>query len=161
VLQTSVLYRQGVDVFLSDHRLACRLQTRRSTLAKLEVRRQKSNDSSILHFDFLLLPSKIMLHKCANPPCSSLFRKMSEGRLFQMPRRCSEGSKREPRFGARRAEYFWLCDRCAPFFTLQFDPASGVVPVPRTRLNFAAARKQEEVPATRGHATFGELRWNA
>jgi len=65
-----------------------------------------------------------MLHKCANPPCTTLFRKMSEGRLFQFSRSVQRASK--GRSSGRVMEYFWLCDRCLKTLTLVFDPVLGV-----------------------------------
>jgi len=66
-----------------------------------------------------------MLHKCANPPCTNLFRKMSEGRLFQFSRPAVQVASRKQSSG-RMLEYFWLCDRCLSTMTIVFDPVSGV-----------------------------------
>jgi len=76
-----------------------------------------------------------MQHKCANPPCSTLFRKMSEGRLFQFARRAD--SPIHKRHSAPAFEYFWLCDRCLSTLTLAFDPGSGV------RVIAATGRRRE------------------
>lgn len=77
-----------------------------------------------------------MLAKCANPACSTPFRRLHEGKLFQVetefvPR---EASRRNDT-GAlapsrRRTEHFWLCAECAPFVTLAFDRKHGVVTIP-------------------------------
>ena len=77
-----------------------------------------------------------MLAKCANPACSTPFRRLHEGKLFQVetdfvPRRANHD--REPAtksMSRRRIEHFWLCGECAPLVTLAFDQRQGVVTVP-------------------------------
>ena len=101
-----------------------------------------------------------MLHKCANPPCSTLFRKMSEGRLFQLPRPAVVPEGKKPRHAGYGVEYFWLCDQCSPSLTLQFDPEFGVVPVP-VAINFdlSAGDAHQRRAHTRG--SIGGLRCSA
>jgi hypothetical protein len=95
-----------------------------------------------------------MLHKCANPPCSRLFRKMSEGKLFQLSRHSAHSQR-----GATGWEYFWLCDQCALLFTLTVSAESAVniVPLPhgfnRSRLGTAADRTFD--------SNLGEIRCNS
>jgi hypothetical protein len=73
-----------------------------------------------------------MLHKCANPICTSPFRSLREGKLFLaelFPSDLSaafQGNRRK----LRRREHFWLCDVCAAHFTLRFDPVLGMLTVP-------------------------------
>jgi hypothetical protein len=62
-----------------------------------------------------------MLSKCANPACCASFRRLTEGKLFQVET-CSsshvqeaENDKRSPQ---RHTEYFWLCSDCCRFLTL-------------------------------------------
>ena len=69
-----------------------------------------------------------MLHKCANPPCSRLFRKMNEGKLFQLSRHSAR---------AQGPQYFWLCDACVLFFTLAVNSDSIVKIVPLRSSNWA------------------------
>lgn len=101
-----------------------------------------------------------MLHKCANPQCSKLFRKMNQGRVFQMPRSFEHESARRPKYAGGGIEYFWLCDHCSLFFTLQFDPICGVMPV-------AIASQLDTSSITDSHpnlqqpAGIGELQWSA
>jgi hypothetical protein len=76
-----------------------------------------------------------MLHKCANQACSTPFRRLREGKLFQVETRYFSGHgpaaevSRKTRKG-RRVEHYWLCDACSPFITLTFDEHRGVITVP-------------------------------
>jgi hypothetical protein len=70
-----------------------------------------------------------MLHKCANRPCTNLFRKIIEGRLFQFSRPVVQPASKG-RSSGRVMEYFWLCNRCLSTLTLAFDPVLGVHAVP-------------------------------
>jgi hypothetical protein len=76
-----------------------------------------------------------MLYKCANEACSTPFRRLREGKLFQVETEYFTGhgpaveSPRKPRSG-RRLEHYWLCDACSPFVTLTFDQQRGVITVP-------------------------------
>ena len=72
-----------------------------------------------------------MLKKCANPMCSSQFRVLSQGKLFQVEVdgfiACANPRKtRSP----RRVERYWLCDRCCSSLTLIFEKGRGMVTVP-------------------------------
>jgi hypothetical protein len=75
-----------------------------------------------------------MLHKCANPACHNLFRRLRDGKLFQIeikhfaPTR-GDGSSASRRNG-RHVEHYWLCDACAPLVTLAFDKTEGMIIVP-------------------------------
>lgn len=77
-----------------------------------------------------------MLHKCANPDCSTSFRNISQGKLFhiatgmlQVP--AKNASDRPP----RSIEHYWLCDKCTARFTLVASGETGlsVVPLPAGR----------------------------
>src|SRR5579864_527318 len=98
----------------------------------------------------------LMLHKCANPRCSSLFRKMNQGRLFQIAQRPVSRDERLRRAGVPGVKYFWLCDQCQTFFTLAFRPDSGVMVVPLAVLptgrtaHDAAKSSSTGVPAVQG-----------
>ena len=76
-----------------------------------------------------------MLYKCANEACSTPFRRLREGKLFQVETEhfAGNGPAAEPlrksRSG-RRVEHYWLCDACSPFVTLTFDRQRGVITVP-------------------------------
>jgi hypothetical protein len=76
-----------------------------------------------------------MLHKCANQACSTPFRRLREGKLFQVETEYfgangpAAESSRKTRSG-RRIEHYWLCDACSPFVTLTFDQQQGVITVP-------------------------------
>lgn len=74
-----------------------------------------------------------MLAKCANPACSTPFRRLNEGKLFQVETRTtSEANGRMSRRkgSARRIEHFWLCAECCRFVTLAVHEKSGVITVP-------------------------------
>lgn len=77
-----------------------------------------------------------MLHKCANPACSSLFRRLSLGKLFLLHSDNSAAGKsgivpadRKGRSG-RQVERYWLCDGCSSLLTLTFERGRGMVTVP-------------------------------
>lgn len=64
-----------------------------------------------------------MLSKCANPTCCASFRRLTEGKLFQVET-CYSSNPPETDNGngkrtmQRRTEYFWLCSDCCRGFTL-------------------------------------------
>ncbi len=77
-----------------------------------------------------------MLHKCANPACSNIFRRLSEGKLFQVETELFEpssagraGANRNTR-PARRVEHYWLCNQCSSFLTLTYERGQGMITVP-------------------------------
>ncbi len=76
-----------------------------------------------------------MLYKCANQACNTPFRRLREGKLFQVeteyfPGRGPAASMPRKARPARRVEHYWLCDACSPFVTLTFDRDRGVITVP-------------------------------
>jgi len=76
-----------------------------------------------------------MMSKCANPTCSSVFRYLRDGKLFQVPagaspRATTMGPKDSPKQPARD-EFFWLCGNCSKDLTIVVDPVAGVRTVPR------------------------------
>lgn len=77
-----------------------------------------------------------MLHKCANPACSSLFRSLSRGKLFlvDIDRSAAVAPRSAPAIRARRSahrvERYWLCDGCCSHITLTFERDRGLVTVP-------------------------------
>ena len=79
-----------------------------------------------------------MLHKCANPACSTRYRYLGRGKLFQIEMErfeaeaAAEASLRKRRL-LHRVERYWLCDDCASSLTLTFERGCGVstVPLPR------------------------------
>jgi hypothetical protein len=77
-----------------------------------------------------------VLHKCANPACSSLFRSLSRGKLYLLDRENSAPVAtgvvtvfRAGRSG-RQIERYWLCDGCSSRLTLTFERGRGMVTVP-------------------------------
>jgi hypothetical protein len=76
-----------------------------------------------------------VLHKCANPTCSNLFRRLSQGKLFQVEAEYLPGSSQPAQFARksrplRKVEYYWLCDQCSSFLTLTFEKGRGMITVP-------------------------------
>lgn len=77
-----------------------------------------------------------VLHKCANPACSSLFRSLSRGKLFLLATDASavmaSGIAPSIRRGrsVRQIERYWLCDGCSSLCTLTFERGRGMVTVP-------------------------------
>jgi hypothetical protein len=82
-----------------------------------------------------------MLHKCANPPCVSLFRSMRQGKLFMVESGPQERKKdsqysipasAQRKHRTPRMEHYWLCDKCSPLVTLTFAKGLGLIMVPLT-----------------------------
>ena len=76
-----------------------------------------------------------MLCKCANQACNTPFRRLREGKLFQVEteyfgERGAPGITIRKARPWRRVEHYWLCDACSPFVTLTFDQNRGVITVP-------------------------------
>jgi hypothetical protein len=73
-----------------------------------------------------------VLHKCANPDCANAFRKLTQGKLF-LVETDKLNTLPEPanwkHQSQRRIEYYWLCDQCAPQFTLAYERGRGVVTI--------------------------------
>ncbi len=61
-----------------------------------------------------------MVSKCANPGCSSIFRYLHEGKLFQVPAKSVLDSN-----PSRHDEFFWLCNECSKRFTIAVDSSTG------------------------------------
>jgi hypothetical protein len=73
-----------------------------------------------------------MLSKCANPACSTPFRYLRDGKVFEIDstqqREFQTGAK-----SARRVEFFWLCGECSLQLTVVDDHEKGVITVPLPR----------------------------
>jgi hypothetical protein len=76
-----------------------------------------------------------MLSKCLNIACSARFLYLHDGKLFKLE------TPKAP--GARHAEYFWLCERCAEVLTVVTE--NGVVTTRPRRLLLPPAVVEEEV----------------
>ena len=73
-----------------------------------------------------------MLSCCANAKCAKPFLRLREGKLFlvETERLIKPGEPAAPPFvRARRqprlVEHYWLCDDCAPRYTLVYDRERG------------------------------------
>jgi hypothetical protein len=75
-----------------------------------------------------------MLHKCANRACSNPFRRLSDGKLFQVETEYLQAPGSEQNVNGRRhprrVEHYWLCNECASFLTLTFEKGTGMITVP-------------------------------
>ena len=83
-----------------------------------------------------------MLHKCANPACSSLFRSLSRGKLFLLDRDTAPvasgvASTNSRKRSGRQIERDWLCDGCSSLLTT-FDRGRGMITVPLLARNTPA-----------------------
>jgi len=92
----------------------------------------------------------VVLHKCTNPACASIFRSLSAGKLFLVETDdCIAAADGNPALSrrrmTRRLERFWLCDRCSVLLTLTFERGHGMVVVPLLAKNISlpAARLQQ------------------
>lgn len=72
-----------------------------------------------------------MMSKCANPGCSSTFRYLREGKLFQVPASDPSMPAERAEEASARDEFFWLCGECSKGLTIAVDPVMGVHIVPR------------------------------
>jgi hypothetical protein len=81
-----------------------------------------------------------MLQKCANPQCTTPFRYLRNGKLFQVDIDRQGDIQISPvlRHGPVKTEYFWLCDECAASVTIKFDSSQGLIVAP---LSTAAMRR--------------------
>jgi hypothetical protein len=74
-----------------------------------------------------------MLHKCVNPNCSTVFRSLGCGKLFQIESQVSlpsaefSGTRRSR---PRRVARYWLCEKCSASLTLTFHRSLGVATIP-------------------------------
>jgi hypothetical protein len=106
-----------------------------------------------------ILPGDIVLTKCANPICPSLFRRLSQGKLFQVETESFTAPVTRPLAptrksrSARHVQHYWLCDQCSPTLTLIFEKERGMitVPLPTVRKNVAASQLRA-VPVATGSA---------
>jgi hypothetical protein len=73
-----------------------------------------------------------VLAKCANPTCSAPFRRLTEGKLFQVETQYPAPDERVPRKNrlTHHIEHFWLCSECARLVTLAFHEDRGLITVP-------------------------------
>lgn len=81
-----------------------------------------------------------MLSQCANSNCGKPFLRLREGKLFlvETDRVRQAGEAAAPPFVRARkqrrvVEHFWLCDDCAPHWTLAYDPERGLELIPLHR----------------------------
>jgi hypothetical protein len=71
--------------------------------------------------------------KCSNPGCVTAFEWLSGGRLFRFHREPVQFSSSENRVQVdtngshHQVEHFWLCERCAKIYTLEYEPGRGVL----------------------------------
>jgi hypothetical protein len=74
-----------------------------------------------------------MLSKCANPACSTPFRYLRDGKLFEFDSHREAETTQESKQSPRRVEFFWLCGECATQLTVIRDAQNGIVAVPIAR----------------------------
>jgi hypothetical protein len=87
-----------------------------------------------------------MLSHCANEQCRKPFLRLREGKLFlvETNRLTKPGQTSVPPFvrarqQQREVEHYWLCDECAPRWTLVYDREHGVSLAPLKRAAAIAA----------------------
>jgi len=77
-----------------------------------------------------------MLYKCANPACVKPFRRLDEGKLFQVETEYFPASERQAlpakrgRMLRHHIERYWLCDSCSSTLTLTFEQGRGISTIP-------------------------------
>ena len=75
-----------------------------------------------------------MLSKCANPACSTPFRYLRDGKLFEIdPRQTARADGKKQ---VRRVEFYWLCGECSAQLTIVEDRETGgvvIVPIPQAK----------------------------
>jgi hypothetical protein len=68
--------------------------------------------------------------KCANPACPAAFHWLAGGKFFRfrMPgTQNAENTKAETPEHSHRVKHYWLCDRCASIYFLNYEEPQGVV----------------------------------
>ena len=70
-----------------------------------------------------------MLSKCANPGCSTPFRYLRDGKLFEIQSTDEQTLETHHKKLVRRVEFFWLCGRCSTELTLIKDDQKGVITI--------------------------------
>ena len=76
--------------------------------------------SSAYQAHYRNVASVTMISKCMNPSCSTPFRHLADGRLFQL-------QNDAPAAVSSVIEYFWLCSRCSAVMTLRIARNGKVV----------------------------------
>jgi len=71
-----------------------------------------------------------MLSKCANPACSTPFRYLRDGKIFEIDSKREAAPESKDHKATRRVEFFWLCGECSPQLTVINDHEKGVITVP-------------------------------
>ena len=72
-----------------------------------------------------------MLSKCANPACSTPFRYLRDGKLFEIETKSPAGENETgTKKHSRRVEFYWLCGECSSELTVVQDQSKGVITVP-------------------------------
>jgi len=64
-----------------------------------------------------------LLAKCANSSCFASFRRLDEGKLFQLENAQTVGAS------TNLTEYFWLCQDCSAAMTLRLSQDGRVLPI--------------------------------
>jgi hypothetical protein len=127
-----------------------RFGTRTNVLVKVQVWYETCSDSASFASRILSHVSPKMLSQCANSQCGKPFLKLREGKLFlvETDRVAKPGESVSPPFVRARqrqrlVEHFWLCDECAPHWTLIYDGERGITLVPLRRALARAAAAPE------------------
>lgn len=82
-----------------------------------------------------------MVSECANPQCATPFRYLTKGSLLAM-----KSYKRANEAGSK-VEWFWLCERCAPWYEIWSLPSGDARCMNRSRLRAVADRTAVSEPA--------------
>jgi hypothetical protein len=89
--------------------------------------------------------------KCANPSCAASFEWLAGGKLFRFPRQTSEvhegGGEDSANGYIHSIGHFWLCERCANIYTLQYKSGCGVTILPLWP-ELPAAKTDMHLPAS-------------
>jgi hypothetical protein len=102
-----------------------------------------------------------MLSHCANAKCGKPFLKLREGKLFlvETDRFSKPGEAASPPFVRARqqqrlVEHYWLCNECAPLWTLLYDRENGVslAPLRRPMVKITTAEASSEGAQASGMA---------
>ena len=77
-----------------------------------------------------------MLSKCANPYCPNEFRRLGEGKVFEI-RRDGLPSAAHHTHGKerKRTEHYWLCSSCSCTLTIAVDSSHNIIVIRRPQLD--------------------------
>lgn len=76
-----------------------------------------------------------MISECANPQCATPFRYLTKGSILILKNR----KQPVPATKHGDVEWFWLCERCSPWFEIWIQPSGQAECVRKAQFRFDVA----------------------